>query len=246
MAKRFIDTDIFKKQFIRTLKAPYKVLWIYVLTDCNHSGIWEADFDVAQLRLGVKVTKQEAEQVFGDKIIVLDNGGKWFIPSFIDFQYGKLSAANRAHNSVILLLTKYNLLDEDLSIKELTKPLTSPLQGDMDMDKEKEKDKDKEKDKEITQPKIEKSELELAFDNWVQMRKKMKSGITEHAIQLGKEELRKLSGGKSETAIAIINQSILNSWKGFFPLKTQNNVSTTNRNELDQLLEQSIDTLQQP
>lgn len=221
MAKRFIDTDIFKKQFIRSLKAPYKVLWIYILTDCNHSGIWEADFDVAQLRLGVKVSKQEAEQIFSEKIIVLDDGGKWFIPSFIDFQYGKLSAANRAHNSVILLLTKYNLLNADLSIKELNKPLASPLQGDKDMDKEKEQEKDK--DKEVIQPKIEKSELEIAFDNWIEMRKKMKGGISDHAIELGKSELKKLAGGNVNLAIEIINQSILNSWKGFFQIKNVNN-----------------------
>lgn len=67
-----------------------------------------------------------------------------------------------------------------------------------------------------------KTELEKAFDEWVAMRKKMKDGITERAIELGKSELRKLSGGIEQTAIEIINQSILNSWKGFFPLKQQN------------------------
>lgn len=66
-----------------------------------------------------------------------------------------------------------------------------------------------------------KTELEKAFDEWVAMRKKMKDGITERAIELGKTELRKLSGGSEQTAIEIINQSILNSWKGFFPLKQQ-------------------------
>lgn len=66
-----------------------------------------------------------------------------------------------------------------------------------------------------------KTELETAFDNWLLMRRKMKGGITDHAIELGKAELKKLSGGDSDLAIQIINQSILNSWKGFFPLKQE-------------------------
>lgn len=67
-----------------------------------------------------------------------------------------------------------------------------------------------------------KTELEIAFESWVKMRKGMKGGITDHAIELGKSELKKLSEGDEQTAIDIINQSILNSWKGFFPLNKEN------------------------
>ena len=52
MAKRFIDTDIFKKRNVKDLEAPYKLLFIYLFTDCNHAGIWEVDLDVAEIRLG--------------------------------------------------------------------------------------------------------------------------------------------------------------------------------------------------
>ena len=86
---------------------------------------------------------------------------------------------------------------------------------------------------EIQQPEIEKNELQLALDSWIEMRKKMKGGITEHAIGLGKSELKKLSGGNTETAIAIINQSILNSWKGFFPLSNTKNGNKLRKGEPD-------------
>ena len=47
MAKRFTDTDKWKKGFIRNLPAKYKLLWLYILDDCNHAGVWETDFEVA-------------------------------------------------------------------------------------------------------------------------------------------------------------------------------------------------------
>ena len=35
MAKRFTDTDKWKKGFIKRLPAKYKLLWLYILDDCN-------------------------------------------------------------------------------------------------------------------------------------------------------------------------------------------------------------------
>ena len=134
MAKRFSDTDLFKKKFVRGLQGAYKLLWIYIYHDCNHAGMWEPDFEVASLRIGFNVTEQIAKEQFGEKIVLIENGDKWFIPSFIEFQYGKLNVENRAHNSVIQILEKHGI-----------KGLISPLQGAMDMDKDKDKEKDKEK-----------------------------------------------------------------------------------------------------
>lgn len=127
MAKRFTCTDKWKKPFIKGLSGSYKLLWFYILDDCDTAGIWQIDFEVASIRIGENVTEKIAMEVFKDKIILLDAGEKWFIPSFIDFQYGKLQENNRAHTKAILSLKKYNLLDNHLEVK----PLISPLQGAM-------------------------------------------------------------------------------------------------------------------
>ena len=141
MSKRFTDSEKWKKPFIRSMKAPYKLLWLYILDECNHAGIWQVDFDVAQLKIGEKLRMDQALEFFKDKIIVFDNSEKWFLPDFIEFQYGELNPANRAHNSIISILKKYSLIDDLYKIK----PLISPLQGakeksiknkEMDMDKE--------------------------------------------------------------------------------------------------------------
>lgn len=142
MAKRFSDSEKWKNSFLRGLKAPYKLLWLYLLDECDHAGIWQVDFQVAQLKIGEKLKVDEALKSFGDRIRVLDGGERWFVVPFIEFQYGPLNQKNRVHQSVIGILERYNLIDKNLKIKDLI----SPLQGVKEKDKDKDKDKDKEKE----------------------------------------------------------------------------------------------------
>lgn len=106
MAKRFTDTDKWKKPFIRGLEGPYKLLWFYILDDCDHAGIWQVDFEVARIRTGEQLDKQAAINFFGERIEIFADGGKWFLRDFITFQYGELSEKNRLHISVINILKK--------------------------------------------------------------------------------------------------------------------------------------------
>jgi hypothetical protein len=140
MSKRFEDTNKYKKPFIRGLKGAYKVLWDYICLDCDHAGIWQADFEIAQIYIGkdLPVNAKEALKFFNEgeeRIVPLDDGKKWFIKPFIDFQYGPLNPDNRLHNSVIKSLNRHNL-------KVQQKDLISPLEGAKDKDKDKVKDKD--------------------------------------------------------------------------------------------------------
>ena len=64
--------------------------------------------------------------------------------------------------------------------------------------------------------------LNQAFLDYIAMRKKIKSPMTDRAIQLAIKNLENLSGGDNDLAIQILEQSIMNSWKGLFPLKTGN------------------------
>ena len=215
MAKRFTDSTKWSNSFIRSLKAPYKLLWLYILDECDHAGVWQVDIDVAQIKIGEKINKNDAEKLFKDKIHVLKNGEKWFIIDFIEFQYGELNSQNRAHNSVINILKKYDIIDEFNKIK----PLISPLIGAMDMDKDKDMVKDMVKVKDLEIEKIEKTEIELLFDEFLKMRVKIKKPATEKAIQLLKKKLNELSGGNEMKAIKIIEQSIVGGRQDFYELK---------------------------
>ncbi len=211
MPKRFTDTNKWRKPFVRSLQAPYKLFWFYILDDCDHAGVWIVDMEVAQIRIGEEISQTEALKLFKDKIIVFDKKERWFIPDFVEFQYGELSEKNRAHNSVLGILKKHKLIKN--------KVLKSPLQGVKDMDKEKDIDKDKEKE-EVIMPFD-----SVSFSKWWAYWKEYKlkefkfkyaSHITEQAAL---KKLSKLSNGNEGVALAIIEQSMADGWKGFFELK---------------------------
>lgn len=228
MSKRFTDTEKWKKPFIRNLSAPYKLLWLYICDDCDHSGIWQVDIDVAKIRIGEDINEQDAIKFFEDKIIKIDNGNKWFIPSFIDFQYPSgLNPDNKAHGGIIKMLIKYKLIDDQL------KPLGSPLQGDKDMVKDKVMDKDKVKE-EIELPFFSK-EFEELWESWKDYKKKEFKFTykTKQSEVAALNALVTLSKGNEDIAIKIINQSLANSWKGLFNLKEDAKGTTTNHRKLN-------------
>lgn len=110
MAKRFTDTDKWKKGFIKRLPPEYKLLWFYILDDCSRSGIWDVDMDIARLRTGcLTLDNEKAVELFGDMIHPFDNGEKWFIKKFPIFQYGHLKPDHYFHKTIISELTEKNL-----------------------------------------------------------------------------------------------------------------------------------------
>lgn len=237
MAKRFTDTEKWKKPFIRGLQGAYKLLWLYICDDCDHAGIWQVDLEVASIRIGEPLYLAKAIESFEDKIVIFDNGHKWFIPSFLEFQYPSgLNPDNRAHSSIIFLLEKYNLR------KIQNKPLKSPLQGCKDMDMVMVKDMDKDKEVKIEKIKMvfTGSEIEEAWDSWkefkqVQYKFKYKTLKSEQAAF---DELVSLSANNVHTAIQIINQSMAKGWKGLFPLKSEpTNGSIRKKSAYEQELE---------
>lgn len=77
--------------------------------------------------------------------------------------------------------------------------------------------------------------LNDAFADYVKMRKQIKAPMTDKAIELAIKKLNTLSGGDNEKAVAILEQSIMNSWKGLFEL-TKPQGKQTERNVVDEWL----------
>lgn len=109
MAKRFTDTEKWKKPWLRGLPMELKVAWFYILDDCDVAGLWQVDWEVMCLRTGCEATQDQALEALGKQVIVVD-GTKWFIPSFIEFQYGpQLSKTNNIYKSICRVLDRYDL-----------------------------------------------------------------------------------------------------------------------------------------
>lgn len=74
--------------------------------------------------------------------------------------------------------------------------------------------------------------LNQAFLDYLEMRKQIKKPMTERAVELAIKKLEELSalpfseGMDNDLAIQILNQSVMNSWQGLFPLKEQKINST--------------------
>lgn len=64
------------------------------------------------------------------------------------------------------------------------------------------------------------------FLDFIKMRKSIKKPMTDTAIELACKKLLSLSNNAGEQ-IAILNQSIFNSWQGLFELKDKNNIVIT-------------------
>lgn len=104
---------------------------------------------------------------------------------------------------------------------------------DIDTDKEIEEKKNIKKKDHVTYFPDEK--LNDAFIEYVEMRKKIKKPLTDHAIDLVIKKLIDLatipfSDGvvDSDMEIKILEQSIMNSWQGLFPLKSDKQQSGKN------------------
>lgn len=69
--------------------------------------------------------------------------------------------------------------------------------------------------------------LDAAFTDYVAMRKQIKKPMTDRAVTLAIKKLQDLAtipfgdGMDNDLAIRILNQSVMNSWQGLFPLKEE-------------------------
>ena len=130
MAKRLTDTDKWKREWFADLDPHGKLVWFYLLDQCDHRGVWFRNLNLLSMQVGFEVTSESLKKWFGDKLTQVDDD-KYFIPSFVEFQYGELNSNNKAHKAVIEFLNK-------LKIIAPMKDLGSPSKGaqDKDIDKD--------------------------------------------------------------------------------------------------------------
>lgn len=136
MAKRLTDVNKWDDPWFVDLKHEYRFLWLYILDKCNHAGIWKVNKRMAEFVIGAEVDFEGFLKASKNRVKVYQDGEKWFIRKFLDFQYGQLLETNRVHVSVLSELKKEGLY----------KDYISPFQGDKDKDINKDKEKEKDKD----------------------------------------------------------------------------------------------------
>lgn len=68
-------------------------------------------------------------------------------------------------------------------------------------------------------------ELRRALEDFRQMRERLRKPLTGRAVELTLSQLDELSGGDEALKILILNQSVVRSWQGIFPLAENNRYS---------------------
>jgi hypothetical protein len=151
MAKRFTDTNKWKDTWFQDLPNKYKLFWIYLLDECDAAGLWKPNMRLAQFQIGEPFEEVELRRVFADRIQITEEG-YWYIPKFIDFQYGQLSDKSKPHISIINLLKKHKIKGYPKGIDTLK-------------EKEKEEDKEQEQEEEDRSISFYKDKIEC-FNEW--------------------------------------------------------------------------------
>lgn len=151
MAKRFTDSRKWDDGWFLDLPNDGKMLWIYLLDKCNHAGIYKKSSKLEKCCLGFSITA-ETLKPFGDRVKPVDED-KFFIPKFVDFQYGVLNPSVNCHKSVL---------------EELKRTLKEPLiKGCSTL---KDKDKDKDQVKVISEETISKNILSIIINKYCMLK----------------------------------------------------------------------------
>lgn len=143
MANRFTDTTKWDDDWYLSLPPKMKCAWQYICDNCGSIGDLKISFSLISFRIGEKVTKEDFETHFGDRLVWVSDDKIWIV-SYIEFQYKTLSTKNIAHRGIIKKIL--DLVDG----RPLTDPQLTLISGWRDtLQCVKEEDKEKEEDKNL-------------------------------------------------------------------------------------------------
>lgn len=111
MPKRLTDTAKWRDPWFRKLSPELKCLWNYICDDCDLTGVWKCDFEMASFIIGKELTDSEAFSLLnsGKERIIQLYTGYWLINDFISFQYGVLGFNSPIHKKVISLIESHRV-----------------------------------------------------------------------------------------------------------------------------------------
>lgn len=104
MAKRFTDTEKWKKSWFCKLTERERHFWSYINDNCDHAGIWQVNWPLVDF-YAPNFSQEFKMESFEGQIEVL-TPDKWLLTEFVQSQYGNLNPASKTHQSVINLLEK--------------------------------------------------------------------------------------------------------------------------------------------
>lgn len=224
MAKRFTDTEKWKKEWFQGLTVLEKLLWVYICDNCDQSGVFEMNLRMISFLLGLDIKLSDFDKLM-HQIEKLESG-KYWIRDFISFQNGTLSKASPAHKPIFDLINRHSLssrlfntlsnnpmviVKEKVMVKGIVKGGVGEKVEPIEQN-----------DKPIS------DELNTEWEKWKKYSnehgKKYMGVMAEEAALMG---LLDLVGRDEVRAIATIKYTMKNNWKNFIIPETKVNGSET-------------------
>ncbi|EPY2283469.1 phage replisome organizer N-terminal domain-containing protein [Clostridium sporogenes] len=238
MPDGYMYSNILLKLYLRSLKNDGKLL-------VNERIPYNATILANITRMPVAVV-EKAIQIFKELelIEVLDNGAIYML-DIQNFIGESSTEADRKRLYRKKIEEEKLLISGQMSgqISDKTPPeieLEKEIDIELDIEKDTELEKKKKKKgskKEVTKKTYntiideytENEELKNTILEFIKMRTMIKSKMTDNALNLMLNKLDKLTND-DEMKIKILEQSIMNSWKGVFPLKEDNSIKQNSSN----------------
>jgi hypothetical protein len=95
VSRRFIDTEIWEKDWYIDLPPAEKCAFNFITQRCDYVGVWTPNKRFAEMLIGSKIEWDHLLENCNDNIRVLDCG-KWWLKDFCFFQYTVLDENSKA------------------------------------------------------------------------------------------------------------------------------------------------------
>ncbi len=129
---RFSETNKWNDPWFRKLKAGEKLVFLYLIDNCDNAGFYEVDSEMMSFQIGIESNKIEGA-IKGLSRGLLGVGTEWlWIKNFLRHQKNwPLNPENNAHKQIInILLSHAKMFKNDNNFKEIIgaiKGLLSPI-----------------------------------------------------------------------------------------------------------------------
>lgn len=208
------------------IEKPYSKFeaWIFLLIRANFKDAKiNIGFELFDIKRGQFISSQEKlSEQFG--------WSRNQVRSFIGLlENDKMIVSETTSKFTKITICNYDTYQSNLpaNLQPINNDLTTTLQR-LDTNKKDNNNKEVIYNKDV-------SDFDNTFTAFLEMRKKIKKPATKHAIELIKKKLDRFAMNDESLQIAILNQSILNSWQDVYEIKKE-----TGYKIKDQLTEEEI------
>lgn len=228
--KRFTDTAKWRDPWFRKLPPPAKLLWLYIIDNCNPIGVIDLDVDAASFDTGMKIEPEHLEAI--SSRVQQIPGGKLYIKKFIEFQYRNISSSCPAHREIIRLIDVNGLVKNgqgyDYPTANLALPYDYPSPTLVKPEAPAVKRPPvKQADVPIPDCFAEIPEFVAIWGKWLQHLKEKKKPAT---LMSQTEQLKKLESIGLVRSLAALKHSIAQNWQGVFEPNNGNSSPVVDRN----------------